>query len=300
MKQAILVMGNGSYDILQQTVNILDDIDIDFYIYIYKRNKKPNIKSNYSKINFVSGDYKIKWGTFYELLAEKQLIDSSVNSDYEYFHFISSGDFPLMNKNYFKKYFSTKPIKLGFVEFLTNRDKLMIRQYYPIQSIGFDKTFISFIYVKFVTLFSYLFHIERENYTSLKKGFPFFSLPKEYVLQIAKYNDFSSFEKTIDSKKYFVQTVLKDLDSQKNFEDNTIYSNDYIMMRTAKKASRLVNYLRTNQLNWFYAPSYEYNQNDFDELKSLLNLDYAFVHSIKSGSNPSIIFDSTNNGRQKQ
>lgn len=291
MKQVILVSGNSKFDILQQTIDVLDDSDIDFFVYIDKKRKKPTLKSSLSKITFVEGE-KENWGHFSEIQAEVDLIKSALKYNYEYYHFINANDFPLMDKNYFKKYFDNKPIKLGFQEYVEGEEFWEMQHYYPFKHISLTKNMLSGIYVKIINLFGNIFKVHRVNdECKIEKGFPYFSLPKVYVEKIANYQNIKLFKNTLDGKEFFNQMILKELKPENISSSNSIYSRKYIMMRSALNAARLVNYLKVDNFNWFYVPEYKYNKNDFKYLKERINRDIAFVHTIKSGEEPLLIFN---------
>ncbi|RZM15631.1 glycosyltransferase [Lactobacillus delbrueckii] len=65
IKQAIMVLGYGdNANVLQETIQILDNENIDFFIHWDKKFKKPRLKSSKSKVQFVkSADCKIKLNT---------------------------------------------------------------------------------------------------------------------------------------------------------------------------------------------------------------------------------------------
>lgn len=76
MKHAILVIGHGeNADVLQETINILDDPDIDFYIHWDKRFKCPKLTSNYSSLFFVES-MKNNWGSDLQVIVEKRLLEA--------------------------------------------------------------------------------------------------------------------------------------------------------------------------------------------------------------------------------
>lgn len=63
MKHAVCVIGYGNQaNILQKTINVLDDKDIDFFIHWDARYKIPSLQSNLSTIYFVKNRIAVKWG----------------------------------------------------------------------------------------------------------------------------------------------------------------------------------------------------------------------------------------------
>ena len=110
MKHAILVIGYGNHaDILQQTLQVLNDGDIDFYIHWDKRYPLPslNFKNSNRKIVLLKNRIAVKWGSYSQIKALLLLLNSFNYTDYDYIHLISSNDLPLMTADYFKNYFSS-------------------------------------------------------------------------------------------------------------------------------------------------------------------------------------------------
>lgn len=290
MKQAIMVIGNKKFDILQQTIDVLDDADINFIVYFNKNTKEPKLNSKYSKIEFVKGN-KVKWGHFSEIQAELKLIKAALKGNYEYYHLINGNDFPLMDKNYFKNYFSNKPIKLGFLEYLEKCEYWKFQHYYPLKNINLQKNISSGIYGKIVNLFGVMLNIHKiDNDNDIEEGFPYFSLPKKYVEKIVNYKKTKLFKNTLDGQEFFNQMILRDLKPSDLTVSNSIYSRKYRMMKSAEQASRLANYVKVDNFNWFYLPEYEFKENDFGYLRKQINKDLAFIHTIKPGENPLRIF----------
>lgn len=72
MRHAILVEGHGNNaEVLQETIRILDDAEIDFWIHWDKRFKKPILTSYKSKLHFIK-PIKNNWG------ADTQIITRSL------------------------------------------------------------------------------------------------------------------------------------------------------------------------------------------------------------------------------
>lgn len=274
MKQAILVMNNGGFDTLQNTISLLDDKDIDFYIYA---KDKGRLTAKNSKLNFVGSNKKVHSQTFAELVEEKKLIHDALKGDYEYFHLISSKDFPLMDKNYFKDYFSKKPVKLGFVEVIDVLDFKLLSFYYPFNNFNYKRLWTSFLFVKLCMLVNYIFGVNRISHDDVVQGCPYFSLPRKYVIKLDEQN-IKGYSRTINPKNFFAQTALKNL--KPSNPEYTIYSSRFNLMKSYNDSSRYVNYLRTEKVNWFDENAYQFSDADKDELGRVINSDYAFAHNV--------------------
>ena len=106
LKHAILVEGHGeNANVLQGTINVLDDDDIDFWIHWDKKNKEPILTSKKSKIKFIKQRTNM-WGSDSQILVEKQLLEAVSGLNYDYVHLISSSDIPLMSRDHFKSFFT--------------------------------------------------------------------------------------------------------------------------------------------------------------------------------------------------
>lgn len=113
IKHAILVEGHGdNTDVLQKTIEILDDYDIDFIIHWDKKYRRPVLKSKKSEIIFVR-PIEVYWGSFRQVVVEKKLFMEAYVRKYDYVHLISSVDIPLMDVEYFKSFFK-KEVYIGF------------------------------------------------------------------------------------------------------------------------------------------------------------------------------------------
>ncbi|KPN79302.1 hypothetical protein RZ56_10050 [Apilactobacillus kunkeei] len=275
MRQAILVMNNGGFDTLQQTINLLDDKDIDFYIYA---KNDGSLTAKNSKLNFVGCNKKVHSQTFAELVEEKLLINQALKGDYEYFHLISSNDFPLMNKQYFKDYFASKPVKLGFVEFADSQDHNSQNFYYPFNNFNYQRLWSAFLFVKICMLLNHIFGVERIASKDVVKGCPYFSLPRKYVTELDE-QKVDNYRYTINPKDFFAQTALKDLKTDN--PEYTINSNRFNLMKAYSASARYANYLRRKKLNWFDEKAYQFSDADKDELKDAVNSDYAFAHNVR-------------------
>lgn len=74
IKHVILVEGHGdNADVLQKTIEILDDYDIDFIVHWDKKYRRPVLKSKKSEIIFVK-PIEVYWGSFSQVVVEKNFL----------------------------------------------------------------------------------------------------------------------------------------------------------------------------------------------------------------------------------
>lgn len=105
MKHAILICAHGDMTITKNTISILDDDEIDFYVHVdAKSNCDPYVElagiSKYSKIVIVPRK-SVWWGTYSLIECEMELLKASYLQRYDYYHLISGQDLPIKPKNVF-------------------------------------------------------------------------------------------------------------------------------------------------------------------------------------------------------
>lgn len=191
MRHAILVIGYGNHaDILKQTLQVLNDKDIDFYIHWDKRYPLPDLNSVKikGKIIFVKPRIAVKWGSYSQIKALLLLLKKLDHTKYDYIHLISSNDLPLMTVKYFKEYFSSD-FYIGFHDPVTQDDINRLRYVYP-NDMDFRK---HKIIAKGILHINKLFHIN--NYCG---------------------------------DELFVQTIFHRLDNGKHIKDDNAEATRYI------------------------------------------------------------------------
>ena len=264
MKHAIMVIGHGKSDILQQTIDHLDDDDIDFYIHWDKKDALPFLHSKCSKIKFDSYRRKVSWGTDSLVLVENSLM-SLVNSsctDYDYVHLISANDIPLMTKKYFKNFF-IKDAYLSFSKDVTAEDRHRIQWYYPIRSLNV-RTVIGYqIILKPIIFFNRLIGINRlKTNFHVEKGAQWFSLRSRLVSEVLKYPNLGSFLHSYLADEVYIQSILHRY-KPLNFTEK---------IENPKMAARYI--------DWKRGTPYVFQLSDVQELKKLIDTDYAFVRKV--------------------
>lgn len=272
MKHAIMVMGFGNNaSVLQQTINVLDDSEIDFIIHWDKRYKTPKLVSKKSKIIFIE-QMKVNWATDLQTLAEKKLFEYVVNSTYEYdyCHLISANDAPLMDCEYFKTFFKPKTYYLGFVDYLEETFEKRMKFFYPIRHLNVKRK--KEIYIKIVRQINKIFGINRIRGKIIEKGCNWFSMDTCYLKEVLNFSDFKMFKHTFASDEFYVQTALKRLKPEGLANKYNYLSDAERMNRSSKMALRYIDWHRGNPFN--------FNIDNFSELNNLKNKNYAFVRKV--------------------
>ncbi|TPR14811.1 beta-1,6-N-acetylglucosaminyltransferase [Apilactobacillus timberlakei] len=274
MKHAIMVMGFGkNADILQQTINVLDDDDIDFIIHWDKKYKIPHLESRKSRITFISR-IKVRWGTDTQTFAERRLMENVCNCNikYDYCHLISSSDAPLMTARYFKKYFKKDSFYIGFTDFMNTEMTNRMKYYYPVRYLRLKNKYFGTFIFKTCKLFNKLFKVNRIDGFHIERGCNWFSMDIKYVKQVLNFKHFEIFKNVIFGDENYIQTVLYYLKPKKLTNKYDYFTFNYRMSESSKMALRYI--------DWYRGMPYTFQYSDSDELSSLINTKYAFVRKI--------------------
>lgn len=270
MKHVIMVMGHGNERILQKTIDLLDDEDIDFVIHWDKKFKMPSLESKKSKIIFLNNRIKVTWGTDSQIIAEKRLFQYVLDAGkYDYVHLISSNDIPLMTLDYFKEYFKKGSYFLGFVDYLADESFNHINEYYPIRNINLKKIYsLSFI----IHVINRLLKVNRVSRNMVEKGCNWFSMDIVYLKKVVEFKNFKMFKHTFTGDEFYVQTILKELKPPKLENKYDYFSDSYRMTKSSEMASRYI--------DWYRGRPYTFTESDVSELVDVVNTKYAFSRKV--------------------
>jgi len=270
MKHAILVIGHGSdASVLQGTIRILDDKDIDFIIHWDKKYPKPKLAAVNSKIFFIKS-IEVEWGTFSQIQVEKNLLKYVYNAkNYDYVHLISSTDMPLMNIKHFKKFF-VNDMYLGFKKDGAGCSD-RISYYYPDFSVNL-RSILGKILIRVTKCFNQLFRVNRlKNWGGcVKKGANWFSMRSIFIPEVLAY-DISVFQHSYLADEVYLQTILAKYES-------TIDSYGYDPYDAAR------------YIDWDRGNPYVFTMTDVPELKSVLNTKYAFARKVNDVRLINVVF----------
>ncbi|WP_349531152.1 beta-1,6-N-acetylglucosaminyltransferase [Leuconostoc mesenteroides] len=265
-----MVIGHGEdTSIIQETINILDDEDIDFFIHWDKRNTRPSLFSRYSTICLIDSK-KVFWGTDSQIMAELHLMESvnESNITYDYVHLISSVDMPLMTSDYFKEYF-TRDAYIGFVENIEPESLLRVKYYYPLRNVKLRNPYVFRILTSFFRNINKLFGINRIKKSGLEyeRGSNWFSIKTALLPEIIESKNLKYFYHSYLADEMFVQTIL----SRFKFEEKNKFS-----LGDSAMALRYI--------DWNRGAPYLFNENDIPELKVNINKQYAFARKISDAT----------------
>lgn len=269
MRHAICVIGYGTQaDVLQNTINILDNPDIDFFIHWDKRFKLPKLSSLNSNIYYLNNRIAVHWGSDSQIKATLLLLRRVKKSNtYDYVHLISSADIPLMTSDYFKNYFKNDTY-IGFDNKFTYKEAVSrIGYLYP--DIDFRKHKIC---TSVIQRCNKLLKINRiKNFKNIKKGPNWFSIKTKYIDEILNSN-LNMFMHSYCADEIWVQTILEKFESKQiNTESDNAQALRYI--------------------DWNRGTPYVFTRQDIDVLKSCINTNYAFARKIYDPGIARQIFD---------
>ena len=264
MKHAILVEGSGPWDVLQTTINVLDDPDIDYFIHWDKKYLMPNLNGKFSHIYFIDSQ-KVSWGTYTQIDVMKQLLQSAYEAPINYgmFHLISESDISLMDVSTFKKRFE-KPIDLIGYQSSNGTDELQrIQFYYPFSHLSFRTKFGKNV-KRALKLMNILLHIQRPIHgLNIFKGTNWFSIKRSSVRVILTFPYYDMFRHTYLGDELFVQTIIGNAQSKPivcSESDN-------------KMAGRYI--------DWHRGGPYVFTMKDLPELQAVANTKYVFARKVK-------------------
>ena len=138
MKQGILIIG---YKDIQHLIDIIEFFnDDEFYYYIHLKKSSKFQPSELERLRskkgvmLVSQKFESKWGGINILKSILYLSEEALkNKEIEYYHLISSGDFPIKAAGYFKQ-FLKENAGTEFLDWVTPPDAKFMKRltnYYP-------------------------------------------------------------------------------------------------------------------------------------------------------------------------
>lgn len=279
MKHAVMIMGYGDGKIVQNTIDVLDDPEIDFFIHWDKKFDIPEFKSVHSQIYFTKNRRKVYWGTDTQTMVERMMLEEVYNTHrYDYVHLISSNDMPLMTPDYFKSYFEKKPYAIGFLDYIDRQIYNRAKYYYPIRYMKLKTGVRFYMIIKNLEYLNTILGVDRLKHKTLEKGCNWFSMDIKYVKRVLDFKDFKMFKNTFTGDEFFIQTILRDLKPKGLTEKYDYYSDDYRMTRSSAMASRYIDWLNG------HGKPYVFTTADVDRLKTVVNTDYAFGRKIDDES----------------
>lgn len=261
-RHAIMVMGAGNSSVLQRTINALDDPNIDFFIHWDRKFTLPKLESKYSKIIFTPR-ISVTWGTDTQIRVINLLL-RAVHDDvrtYDYVHWISESDIPLMTKEYFLNYF-TKDIYVGYSED-GEKCRSRISYFWPVHDIDLQHHWFQRVSIKH---FNKKYNIDRLQGLDIhpEKGCAWFSIKAKYISSILNWRYSYVFTNCHCADEMYMQTFFADKKPKKLVEDDCTQAARYIDWKHGENGHPRI-----------------FTVDDVDELRQNMNTKYAFARKIK-------------------
>lgn len=267
MKHAILISTHNNEEITKRLLSLYDDENIDFYIHIDKKAKNYNqsLLNNVCKKSkvFFTERIKIYWGTFSQIQLELLLLNAAVSGKYDYYHFISGCDIPLMTKKEFMEFFITHKGQ-EFVEYapksiaIENKIQTRIQYYYLFMNSIRSKTILlrkpqTFLRELLLKI-QHKVKIDRSKSIKAQYGSNWFDITHDFAIYVLHQYEWikKHFHHTCCADEVFLQTILY---------NSPFYTNNYYNIECDKRKILWGRYV-----DWERGNPYTFKDADFDEI----------------------------------
>lgn len=275
-KHAYLIIAHHQFEILEKTLQLLDDARNDFFIHIDAKTKsvdfeKLRSKVKYSKIFFIDR-ISVNWGAYSQIRCELALLSAATKVDhYVYYHLISGVDFPIKSKEEIFAFFDkdTQTEYVHFAEF-PPRPEIMerISKYHFGMEMNRKNLFFR-IQKRFLLAAQKLLHMNRTAREKVQYayGANWFSITDALARYVLEKKDWIAqhFSHSNCADELFLQTVVVNSDFLPNIyaQKQKMQLNDYHAIMRA--------------IDWKRGQPYVYRMEDFE---ALLQSDYLFARKF--------------------
>lgn len=261
MRFAYLIMSHNSFELLKELIRFLDNPNNDIFIHFDAKIgdvdfTQFSLLPHYSKVCFIDKRVDVAWGHVSIVEATLNLLEASVEGNYDYYHLLSGVDFPIKSNEYIEKFFKDNEGKefVGFANHwpeskLANRltyyhifNGNRIRKYRIVRGIN-----------KILINLQKLFHIHHyfpvSNY---KGGAAWFSITNELCKDLVRKKDFIL--------KHYKYTLLPD----EMFLQSYVYNSDKYYKRLYNEEDEFLGCMR--KIDWLRGDPYVWKLTDYEEL----------------------------------
>lgn len=275
-KHAYLIMAHHQFEILEKTLQLLDDVRNDFFINIDSKTQSVDFealksKVRYSKIFFIDR-MSVNWGGYSMIRCELALLSAATSTGhYAYYHLLSGVDLPIKRKEEIFAFFD-KDAQTEYVHFaeIPPRDEIMerISKYHLCMEMNRRNLFVR-IQKRFFVAAQKLLHVnrtarEKEQYAYGANWFSITDALARYVLEHKKWIA-KHFKHSNCADELFLQTIVVNSDFLPNVYacKQQMQLNDYHAIMRA--------------IDWERGQPYVYRMED---LEPLLQSDYLFARKF--------------------
>lgn len=231
MRCAYLIMAHDRFEILEKLLSALDYSGNDIYIHIDKKTKaypKEKLISvcRFSKIHFIDSRIRVTWGGYSQIEAELALLTEASKGNYDYYHFISGIDMPLIKQSelhsFLEQHLGTEFISLNAGWAATDGVKIRYQLFYPFQeTVGRNYSTLLGRISHRLQVLQQKIGVCRNKAIRFEGGSSYFSITHELVLFLLsnKKKIHKLFSATSCCDEIFLQTIIADTKFEKKIFD---------------------------------------------------------------------------------
>lgn len=260
MRHAILILGHGSYNIIEKCLEVLDSNNIDFYIHVNKLSKTdPSYLEHITKKSKVVLIERMEmyWGSYRMSECELKLLATAAQVGYDYYHFISGQDLPLVTPKELDTFFTQNAgkefVRKYFRGELHEKNLWRIKYRYPLIPL-FHKTNNKILNGIQKLLFMRLIRAPRKKkLETFQEQIPLFLCDPWWSItsNLANY--------ILENKKFITEYFLED-----SFAPDELYMLSMLMHNP--ELARYQTDENTRYLDWKRGHPYVWRIEDYEEL----------------------------------
>ena len=279
MKHAFLIMAHADYPLLGRLLRKLDNPDNSIYIHIdakssFSENDANTLKNccNFSQVKFIKR-INYTWGGYSQIECMLRLLETAVQDNNDYYHYLTGIDFPTKSMEYIHNFFETNKGK-EFVHFciddFAERFAFRFTIYHLFdEKIGKTRKGIYNFAERVVHLLQrYILKIDRTKkyreivfkggsvYSSITHSFAKYLLDKEPSVK-------KMFGKSYCCDEFFLQTI--------------IYNSPYKENLYSCEVDGIQRYWNMRSIDWDRGTPYVF---DIDDYKNLVTSDNLFCRKV--------------------
>lgn len=263
MNIAYCIIAHKNNSILSECIRILSKKN-DIYLHVDKKTNINDFKEYKNKVNFINNRVDVRWGSYSQVQATLNLLESTKCKNYDYIFLLSGDCLPLKSNVEIEKILKLNN-KREYVALDIYFKKVEDRVMYNYTKYHYkkNKNIYEKIIIKIYTLLkSILFRNKLyDKLPKLYKGTQWFGITSElrdYILEYVNNNELyvKSFKKSYCSDEVFFHTI--------------IYNSKFKEKIYQPIQTNNICYQALRYIDWKSGPDYPriLNENDFDKMKN--------------------------------
>lgn len=266
MKHAYLMIVHNNFEVVEKTIELIDNPENDIYIHVDKKVSDFDLEyfsgiPKYSKVYFTKR-IPVYWGHYSQIKSEIILLKAAIKQDYDYYHLISGADLPIktqieinnfFEKNKGKEFIAFDQYQKGISEDVIY-ERIHIYRFFSKYYRNPSKTLTRFaivldkIYCKLQRVIR--FSRMKKSNVELKKGANWFSIT----------DDLANF--IINNEEWIENTFKNTFCGDEIFLQSLVYNSSFM--------DNVEGYVRS--IDWKRGHPYTYRLEDIDDLLASENL----------------------------